>query len=165
MPTMATVSKPRLIAYSGNGVHQIAAIRNQTKHTLRWEGTNTDSASSGITPVAAARHQAAAGWGKEIPMGKRVAAAAYADGIAALWLSHEWMTAVARTQDTPPRVEIKACALCGFWHRQVFDRRRCGRKTASPYRRRSPNSCLSTLSRVIGLTVSCEPTVVIRGSQ
>ena len=124
--------------------------------------------SSGITPVAAAKATRPEPAGKEMPIGKRVWLSPPVPTVSGISrrFSQEWMTPSPGRRDTPPRVAMKAgSSWCIFTstslgYAAVWQKDCITRSAKKPRQARSFNS-----SRVIGPVVSCEPTVVILGSQ
>mmetsp|Transcript_7087 Transcript_7087/g.21800 ORF Transcript_7087/g.21800 Transcript_7087/m.21800 type:complete len:227 (+) Transcript_7087:1076-1756(+) len=131
--------------------------------------TSTDSGmSSGMMPAAAANATRPEPAGNEIPMGKRVCESPPVPTVSGsnIRLSHEWMIPSPGRRETPPRFMIKSgrvwCVFTstGLGYAAVWQKDCITKSAEKPRHAKSFSS-----SFVIGPVVSCEPTVVIRGSQ
>ncbi len=131
--------------------------------------TSTDSGiSSGITPSAAPNATRPEPAGKLIPMGKRVCESPPVPTVSGriIRFNQEWIMPSPGRRATPARVCIKSgnscCSLMstGFGYAAVWQKLCITRSAEKPKHASSFNS-----SRVMAPVVSCEPTVVILGSQ
>mmetsp|Transcript_26110 Transcript_26110/g.68535 ORF Transcript_26110/g.68535 Transcript_26110/m.68535 type:complete len:245 (-) Transcript_26110:1065-1799(-) len=131
--------------------------------------TSTDSGiSSGMTPAAAAKATRPEPAGKEMPIGKRVCESPPVPTVSgsSMRLIHEWMMPSPGRSDTPPRFMMKSGSVCcvststGLGYAAVWQKDCITRSAEKPRHARSFSS-----SRVMGPVVSCDPTVVIEGSQ
>mmetsp|Transcript_20719 Transcript_20719/g.53527 ORF Transcript_20719/g.53527 Transcript_20719/m.53527 type:complete len:236 (-) Transcript_20719:1144-1851(-) len=167
LPFFSTVSSPSWMAAYG-----IACTRSRRVTPgciVPEKRTSTDSGmSSGMMPVAAANATRPDPAGNEMPMGKRVCESPPVPTVSgtSMRLSHVWMIPSPGRRDTPPRFMMKSGSVwcvttsTGFGYAAVWQNDCITRSERKPRQARSLSS-----SRVIGPVVSCEPTVVIWGSQ
>mmetsp|Transcript_13584 Transcript_13584/g.54459 ORF Transcript_13584/g.54459 Transcript_13584/m.54459 type:complete len:248 (-) Transcript_13584:1255-1998(-) len=167
LPRFSTVSRPRWIAAYG-----IACTKSRSVMPgciVPENLTRTDSGMSrGMTPVAAANATRPEPAGNEMPSGNRVCESPPVPTVSgsSMRLSHEWMMPSPGLSETPPRVLMKsgkvACVTTstGFGYAAVWQNDCITRSAEKPRQARSLSS-----SRVMGPVVSCEPTVVMSGSQ
>jgi hypothetical protein len=136
---------------------------------LPLKRTSTDSGiSSGMTPVAAAKATRPEPAGKEMPMGKRVCESPPVPTVSGrhMRFSQLWMTPSPGRSEMPERVVMKPGRVrwvlmsTSFGYAAVWQKDCMTRSAEKPRQARSLSS-----SRVIGPVVSCDPTVVIFGSQ
>mmetsp|Transcript_23809 Transcript_23809/g.80314 ORF Transcript_23809/g.80314 Transcript_23809/m.80314 type:complete len:245 (+) Transcript_23809:117-851(+) len=167
LPAFSTVKRPRCSAAYGMAWTRSRSVMPGCMVPVKR--TRTDSGmSKGMTPVAAANATRPDPAGKEMPMGKRVCESPPVPTVSgkSMRLSHEWMMPSPGRSETPPRVRMKsgsvACVTTstGLGYAAVWQNDCMTRSAEKPRQARSLSS-----SRVIGPVVSCEPTVVISGSQ
>mmetsp|Transcript_8371 Transcript_8371/g.19813 ORF Transcript_8371/g.19813 Transcript_8371/m.19813 type:complete len:221 (+) Transcript_8371:1165-1827(+) len=124
--------------------------------------------SRGITPVAPANATRPDPAGNEMPMGNRVCESPPVPTVSGISMrfSHEWMMPSPGRRLTPPRVRMKSgrvwCVTTstGLGYAAVWQKLCMTRSAEKPRQARDLSS-----SRVMGPVVSCDPTVVMAGSQ
>ena len=166
LPAFSTVSRPISIALSG-----IACTRSRSVMPGCISPSNLTSTDSGMsigfTAVAAANATRPEPAGNETPIGKRVCESPPVPTVSgsSMRLSQLWMMPSPGRSETPPRLRMKSGSVWCVTTSTGRVRGRVAERLHHEVGREAEAREVMSSSRVIGPVVSCEPTVVILGSQ